>query len=222
MIQHLLAIKKVLEGNLKFRCLWGEGPFPTEYGGTRSQAHCRSARREDEARDYPDVSVNDPDEFRRGIALRMRGNEYGATTERPRRVGRLDLPLLRYSTSELSGPNVVLTKLDVLSETASIEICTHYIYRGPDYRYGDREFRAGDRIIVAVPDAEILARCEPVYAVLSGWLEPISHMRDKDELPQKLQRLLRFIEEEAGAHIVLLSVGSDRDETIFMKPPIRV
>lgn len=195
----------------------GGGPFPTEFGGKRSAAHCRQATSESEMAEYPDVSVNDPDEFRRGIAIRAKGREFGATTGRGRRTGRFDLPLLRYSVG-FTGKDVALTKLDVLDEAEVIEICTEYVYTGPDYWYGDRLFRAGDVLRVAVPDPEILDHCEPRYVTLPGWQTSIRGIREFEELPIQLQSAIHFVEKEAGVNVVLLSVGPDREDTIFVKP----
>lgn len=199
----------------------GEGPFPTELGGEKSADHCRTAKRETEAADYPQSSINDPDEFVRGIAIRQAGNEYGATTTRARRTGWLDLPLLRYSAEELTGPNVILTKLDVLDGAESFRICRCYEYTGPDYVRGDHVFRAGDQLRTAVPDLEVMQHCRPCYAdaEFPGWEGPIREIREFGKLPPELRQAVRFVEEQADVNVTLLSVGSDREETIFVNSP---
>jgi adenylosuccinate synthase len=196
----------------------GGGPFPTEMGGIESAAHC-DAEGMTEARElemYPAASVNAPDGKTRGVAIRQEGREYGATTGRPRRTGRLDLPILRYAIQEC-GPDVVLTKVDVLSKCEVIEICDHYIYRGAPYQYGDVLLKDGDRIDVAIPHCEVLANCEPQYEDFPGWLENIQSVRDISQLPRKVWDILGYIEKSTGAHIRIVSVGADREETIIVE-----
>lgn len=197
----------------------GEGPFPTELGGELSAVHCRTATREAEAASYPGASVNDSDDFVRGIAIRQVGNEYGATTTRARRTGWLDLPLLRYSAGQLTGPNVILSKLDVLDGAESFKICVEYEYTGPDYVRGDHVFRTGHVLRTAVPDLEVMRHCRPCYAEFPGWDGPIREIREFDKLPPELRQAVRFVERETGVNVTLLSVGSDREETIVVSPP---
>lgn len=197
----------------------GEGPFPTELGGERSAEHCRTATRETELA-FQDPSLGDPDEFILGVAIRRIGKEYGATTGRPRRTGWLDLPLVRYSAQYLSGPNVILTKLDVLDGAPSIRICDAYVYRGPNYQRGDRVYRNGDEILVAIPDIEIMRYCEPRYSEHVGWRGPIRAMKTYRELPLELRNIINYVEREANVNVIFLSVGADREETIDHHQPI--
>jgi adenylosuccinate synthase len=199
----------------------GEGPFPTELGGYSSANHCRMSNRESEAVGYPDATLDDPDEFIRGVAIRQIGHEYGATTGRPRRTGWLDLPLLRYSCAVTGDSNVILTKLDVMDGMQSFRVCRAYEYQGPDYVRGDRVFRAGDSITTAVSDLEVMEHCIPRYTELSGWEGPIRGIRQFEELPVQLRDAVHFLEREAGVNVTLLSVGPDRAETILVNPPRR-
>jgi adenylosuccinate synthase len=198
----------------------GGGPFPTELGGEASELHCRAATRTSEAEGYPNASLNDPDEFIRGIAIRQIGSEYGATTGRPRRTGWLDLPLLRYSC-KITGPNVILTKLDVMDGMETFNVCTSYEYQGPDYVRGDHVFRAGDRITTAIPDLEVMEHCIPRYTVLPGWKGPIRGIRKCGQLPLELRAAISLLEVQAGVNVTLLSVGPDREDTIPVNPPRR-
>ncbi len=197
----------------------GGGPFPTEFGGERSVTHCDGMTRAKELAEYSNVSVNDPDELRQGFAFRHKGDEYGATTGRARRLGWLDLPLLRHSRHLLT-PRAALavTKLDTQDEAETIKICTGYTYVGPDYRRGSTIFRTGDVIREAVMDVDILAHCEPLYETFPGWRTPIRHLRNSNKIPQELFQPLRLVENEMGTPIMLLSVGSDREDTIFVDP----
>jgi len=194
----------------------GGGPFPTEIGGTKSAEWCNTSgiTKSTEAEQFPDADVNDPDPFRQGIGIRRAGSEYGATTGRPRRVGWLDLPSLRYSV-RYSGQEVILTKVDVLDACKEIKICTAYEYQGPDYEWGAETLRAGKKIDVAIPNPEVLAHCAPVYASFPGWCTTIRNMRSRRELPNQLMDIVRFVEKEADVHVRAISVGPDRDETIF-------
>ncbi|MBI2623398.1 MAG: adenylosuccinate synthase [Candidatus Liptonbacteria bacterium] len=194
----------------------GEGPFPTEIGGAESAAWCNTSgiTKATEEEQFPDADVNDAVPFRQGVGIRRAGAEYGATTGRPRRVGWLDLPLLRYS-KHYTGQEVVLTKLDVLDACKEIKICTAYEYGGPDYQFGAETLRAGKKLEVAVPDTEVMAHCAPVYAAFPGWCIPIRSMRSHRELPKQLLDIIRFVEREADVHVRAVSVGPDREETIF-------
>lgn len=158
--------------------------------------------------------MNSHDPFLRGVGTRLLGMEYGATTSRPRRTAALDLPLLRYAM-QFNGPELALTKLDVYNQCERIPICTHYIYQGPDHRVGIRTLRRGDRIDVAIPDAEVLRYCEAQYKMYAGWMQDISGCRSYDELPGKLLSILNDVEKETGGRIRIASVGKERDATIL-------
>ena len=149
----------------------GEGPFPTE------------------------------DHTAAGDALRDRGQEYGATTGRPRRCGWLDLPLLRYSNMVNGTEWLVVTKLDVLDALEEIPVCTAYKING--------------KITDVIPaEARGFETIEPVYTKLPGWQASTEGIKDFDKLPQKAQEYLRFLERESGAKIGMVSTGPDRDQTI--------
>ncbi len=194
----------------------GAGPFPTEVGGAQSAAWCNKSgiTKAVEAEQLPGADVNDTDPFLQGVGIRRAGNEYGATTGRPRRVGWLDLPLLRYSI-RYTGQEVILTKLDVLDACKEIKICTAYEYQGPDYEWGAETLRAGKKIDVAIPNPEVMARCMPIYKTFPGWCVPITGMRSHRELPKELLDIIRFVEKQTDIHVRAVSVGPDRDETIF-------
>lgn len=194
----------------------GGGPFPTEIGGHASADWCAEVgvTKGVEKDNYPFATVNSQQDFLQGIAIRMAGEEYGATTGRPRRVGWLDLPVLRYATRQC-GKDVILTKLDVLSSCEAIKICYSYQYDGEPFNYGDETFKAGDMIGVAVPFAEVMEKCGPVYAVFPGWCCDISDVREYDDLPEPLRAIIAFIEDRAKVSVRIVSVGADRDATII-------
>jgi len=160
--------------------------------------------------------VNHADEYHQGVAIRMAGHEYGATTGRPRRTGWLDLPLLRYSL-QLSGPNVILTKLDVLDQCEQIRICEAYEYVGEDYRLGQETLKKGQRLTTAVLDSHVIQHCKPVYADFQGWKTPIDGMKSFDDLPPELKKILKFVEVKSGMITRIISVGKDREQTIVVE-----
>lgn len=191
----------------------GEGPFPTEFGGTQSAVWCSSARKDDEAKKYPNAGVNSKDEMEQGVGMRIAGHEYGATTGRPRRTGWFDLPLYRYALQ--TGVNAIaLTKLDVLDECKVIKICTAYRYTGPDYKVGGLTLKKGSKITSALMDPVVLANITPIYKAFPGWLTSIGKARSKKELPQKLLTILDFLRKESGMPTDLLSVGPDREDIL--------
>jgi adenylosuccinate synthase len=151
----------------------GEGPFPTE--------------------------IHEPI----GEHLRARGNEYGAVTGRPRRVGWLDIPLLRYSNQVNGAEWLVITKMDVLDELAEIPICVGYEIDG----------RTTDEIPA---DVQGLERIKPVYTKLKGWQSSTEGITDFEKLPAAAREYLRFQERESGAKIGMVSAGPDRDQTMLL------
>ena len=151
----------------------GEGPFPTESN----------------------------DEI--GEALRKKGNEFGAVTGRPRRTGWLDMPLLRYSNMINGTSWLVVTKLDVLDDSAEIPVCVSYKIDGKETQQIPAQISGFDKI-------------EPVYNRLPGWKSNTYGVDDYDQLPEKAKQYLQFLEKESGAKIAIISTGPDREQTIFM------
>ena len=154
----------------------GEGPFPTE--------------------------LNDA----MGEQLRRTGQEFGATTGRPRRTGWFDAVALREAVRTNGMTGLAITKLDVLNELETIRICTAY----------DCD---GKRLETFPRDAEVLSRCIPVYEELPGWQSDISGAQSFAELPEPARAYLRKLEEVTGCPVVLVSVGPRRDQTIQLQNP---
>jgi len=151
----------------------GEGPFPTELF--------------DENGEY----------------LRTKGNEYGATTGRPRRCGWFDGVAINYASWLNGFTGLAITKLDVLDGLSELKICTHY--RLPD-----------GTLIDYVPDTTILETVQPVFETLPGWDEPTTTARRWDDLPANAQRYLKRIEELASAPLAFVSVGAEREAMIVL------
>lgn len=136
-----------------------------------------------------------------GDGIRERGNEYGTTTRRPRRVGWLDLVAVRYSAMLNAPTGLVLTMLDVLSGVQELNVCTGYRING----------KTTDRFL---PDADDLSRVEPVYRTFPGFSTDLSTIRTRDALPDAARRYLDFIEQFAGVPLSYIGVGPGRDQTI--------
>ncbi|MBI3588871.1 MAG: adenylosuccinate synthetase, partial [Candidatus Liptonbacteria bacterium] len=195
----------------------GHGPFTTELGGVASDDWCNNpvVNRAFEEEKFPDRSINSEDDFYQGIAIRRAGGEFGTTTQRPRRVGWLDLPLLRYA-ARFTGRDLILTKVDVLDECEVIKICSSHRYDGPDYRVGERTLKSGDIFQVAIPDPEVLNHCRPIYHEMPGWLCSTRGITCKADLPEKLVAIIRFIEREADVSVKAVSLGPGRSEVVVM------
>ena len=136
-----------------------------------------------------------------GERLRKVGNEYGATTGRPRRCGWLDLVAMKYSKMLNGIDYIALTKLDVLTGIDTIKVCVGYEYQG--------------KILETFPpEIKILENCTPVYREFAGWKEDLSKVKVYEELPENAKRYLDFIKDFLGIKYALISVGTDRSETI--------
>jgi adenylosuccinate synthase len=135
-----------------------------------------------------------------GANLRNIGHEFGATTGRPRRCGWLDLPAMKYSIMINGITRLFMTKADVMSGFKTIRICTSYKVDG--------------KISNQLPYSND-CKIEPVYTEMDGWNDDISKIRDFNELPSSLKNYIEFIEKETGVPVTMVSVGPDRQETIF-------
>ena len=149
----------------------GEGPLPTELSGALADR------------------------------LRESGQEYGASTGRPRRCGWFDAVVVRYSARINGLDALALTKLDVLDGLHEIQICTGY--RTP-----------GGTITEFPADLRVLAAAEPIYETMPGWTTPTKGATRLEQLPPEAQRYVRRLEEISGVGCAIISTGSDRDETI--------
>jgi adenylosuccinate synthase len=141
-----------------------------------------------------------------GEYLRARGNEFGAVTGRPRRCGWFDAAALKRAVQLNGLTGLCITKLDVLDGLDKIRLSVGYKVRG--------EMR--DILPVG---AEALAICEPVYEDFPGWTESTVGIKSFDALPANARAYLKRLEELAGAPVVLISTGPDREETIVIQHP---
>jgi adenylosuccinate synthase len=152
----------------------GEGPFPSELHGEV------------------------------GERLRAAGNEYGATTGRPRRCGWFDVVLGRFSCEVNGLDGIFLTNLDVLSGFGDLEVVTGYRHNG--------------EVITDFPgELSVLDELEVVTEVLPGWEEDITGVRNFDDLPTNCQRYVDFLEQKMGVPFERISVGPGRDQIFVGK-----
>lgn len=141
-----------------------------------------------------------------GAHLAKVGAEFGATTGRARRCGWFDAVALRRSIINSSVSGLCVTKLDVLDELESIQICVGYTIDG--------ESIPGLPVVV-----DRFAECKPVYEEWSGWQESTVGITKNDDLPQKARDYLMRIEELAGVPVEIISTGPDREQTIIKTHP---
>jgi adenylosuccinate synthase len=139
-----------------------------------------------------------------GKDLREKGNEYGATTGRPRRIGWLDIVQLRMAIRVNGAGSIALTKIDVLDGLDEIKICTAYKHKTKTVN----EFPSSRKILEQV---------KPVYEILPGWKEKTRGITSFSDLPRNAQEFVKRIEQLCRAKIVLISMGRARDETIFIE-----
>jgi adenylosuccinate synthase len=149
----------------------GEGPLPTELTGPM------------------------------GERLRETGQEYGASTGRPRRCGWYDAVAVRYAARVNGLDALAVTKLDVLDGLAELQVCTAYTC-------------GGERLTELPGDIAQLAACEPVYETLPGWTQPTRGVTRYDDLPDAAKRYIARLEEVSGVPAAIISTGSERDHTI--------
>ncbi|WP_211348408.1 adenylosuccinate synthase [Sphingobacterium yanglingense] len=151
----------------------GEGPFPSEIIG------------------------------KLGDELRIKGNEFGSNTKRPRRIGWLDLPALQYAIMLNGITQLIITKSDVLNGMDIVNVCTHYELDGKlEYNF---------------PTVQDISQLTPHWKAFSGWNADFSKIKSAQELPYELAQYLRYLEAELEAPITHLSIGPERDAIINLK-----
>jgi adenylosuccinate synthase len=165
------AIDRVLGVSKAYVTRVGAGPFPTQMP--------------------PDL-----DEEIRGI-----GEEYGATTQRARRCGWLDLVALRYAAQVNGFTGLVLTKFDVLDRLDELQVCVAYQ-------------RRGEEVMTYPTSLRVLEECEAVYETLPGWKESTVDVRGYEDLPVNAKRYMAYIAEFLDVPVALISVGKERTQTI--------
>ena len=135
-----------------------------------------------------------------GATMGRVGNEFGATTGRPRRCGWLDLVALKYAIRVNGVTQLTMMKADVLSGFENLKVCTSYNYQGEEIQHLPFNI-----------DAENVT---PVYTHFKGWKEDLTRITEAGDIPKELQEYIAFIEKETGVPITVVSVGPDRKQTI--------
>ncbi len=154
----------------------GEGPFPSE--------------QKNEVGDW----------------IRVRGNEYGTTTGRPRRCGWFDAVMVRYSVRVNGLTSLALMHLDTLAGLDRVQICVAYAIDGRRVDHFPNNLR-------------VLKQCKPVFEEMDGWKGDLSGARSLDDLPANARRYIDRISELIGIPITVISVGGKRTETIVVEEP---
>ncbi|WP_293294392.1 adenylosuccinate synthase [Allomuricauda sp.] len=163
-------IKRVLGIFKAYTTRVGSGPFPTE--------------------------LFDED----GAKMAKIGNEFGATTGRPRRCGWLDLVALKYAVQINGVTELMMMKADVLSGFESIKVCTAYSYKGEQIQH--------------LPYNIEKEYVTPVYTELKGWSQNLTKLSKAEDIPNTLNEYIGFLEEQLNVPIKIVSVGPDRLQTI--------
>lgn len=170
----LTAVEGVLGVMKAYTTRVGEGPFPSEINNEI------------------------------GNLIREKGHEYGTVTHRPRRVGWLDIPQLKY-VKDISGiTHCAIMLLDVLSAVDEIKICTGYTLNG-------------EKIDFMPSNVMELSLVKPEFVTLPSWKEDISTCKTFDELPLNCKNYISTIEKYLGVSIDIISVSPDKDGTILRK-----
>lgn len=140
-----------------------------------------------------------------GAKIQKDGHEFGSTTGRARRCGWLDLVALRYAI-RLNGINsMAMMKLDVLSGHEQVGIVTGY--------------KLNNEMITEFPTStELVSKVEPVVEYLPGWNEDLTKIKNVKDLPRNVISFIDFVSQQSGCPIDVVSVGPDRDQTLWIKP----
>ena len=153
----------------------GEGPFPTELMDST------------------------------GEAIAKKGNEFGATTGRPRRCGWFDAVAMKRAVTLSSVSGICLTKIDVLDDLEVVKICVDYEY---EHKRELFDFSSAS-----------LSGVTPKYIEMPGWQESTSGLTEYDQLPEAARNYVKVLEEQIGVPISMISTGPDREETIILANP---
>jgi adenylosuccinate synthase len=137
-----------------------------------------------------------------GEYLQTKGHEFGATTGRKRRCGWLDLPALKYSIMLNGVTDIIMTKCDILSGMKSFKVAIAY-------QIDDKE----TQVIPFSHETKI----KPIYREFKGWETDITGVKTYEGLPVELKQYIEFIEKETSIPVSIVSVGPDREQTIWRK-----
>ena len=141
-----------------------------------------------------------------GKKIQEIGHEFGVTTGRPRRCGWFDAVIMKYAVLVGGITNVALTKIDVFDTFDEIKVCVAY----KDCR--------NDKVYTSYPtDVFIHKYLEPIYETHAGWKSNLTGIRNYEDLPENAKKYIARVEDLIGAPVGIISVGPDREQTIFRK-----
>ncbi len=172
------SIREVIGISKAYCTRVGGGPFPTEL--------------KDETGDH----------------IRKLGQEFGATTGRPRRCGWMDLPALKYACLLSGVTQIIMTKADVLDDFEEIKACTQY--------------QIGNTTTTELPYDLCATEVKPVFKSFAGWKQSIQKFQSFDELPGQLQDFVVAVEEYLSVPITIISSGPHRNQLILKKQTAEV
>ena len=135
-----------------------------------------------------------------GEEIRKAGNEFGATTGRPRRCGWIDLPALKYAIMINGVTQLIMTKADVLSEFDQIKVCTAYEHKGEQIDY--------------LPFDVLGEDLTPIYEEVDGWKADLTGLQSISDIPAALENYIQYLEKALETPITIVSVGPDRSQTL--------
>ena len=194
----------------------GAGPFPTELG-TENEISNENGNNKMSFDESAALAKTATDDYTVGKIIRHIAGEFGTTTGRPRRTGWFDAVACSLA-AKINGPDVIITKLDVLDVMPEIKICIGYEYTGPETFYNGKMIKSGDKFSVFPSDARILKYCKASeFKIFDGWNADIRNVRNYDDLPNLTKKYLKGIEETTGCKIRYFSVGPKRSQTIKIK-----
>ena len=153
----------------------GDGPFPTEMGIEESNGFRGDGKKVDD--------------------------EFGARTGRARRLGWLDLPVIKFAATINGFTDIAICKIDKLDAYKEIKVCIGYKLDGKEIDY--------------MPSAHNLYKVEPIYKTVQGWLTDTSKIRKYEDLPENAKNYIKMVEDYVGINIKYIGVGPGRDEIII-------
>ncbi|QLG47379.1 adenylosuccinate synthase [Natrinema halophilum] len=192
----------------------GTGPLPTELGGVEGQtpdydASAAQRTAEDGAAEPRGDEAVGNDEEELATYIRDEGGEYGTVTGRPRRVGWLDMPMLRHAARANGFTGLAVNHIDVLAGLEEVKV-------GHSYEFG------GEEILTMPPTTEAWGRCEATFKTFDGWpdVDWAATAEDGYEaIPENARRYLEYVADELDASIYAVGVGPGREETVVVETP---
>ncbi len=138
-----------------------------------------------------------------GEMLRSKGNEFGSTTGRARRCGWLDMPALQYAIMLNGVTELIMMKADVMEELPTIKVATAY--------------NVNNQVIDHIPFEGCTQQLDPVYEELQGWMKPLTHVAQHEDVPKAFEEYIQYIERKTNVPVSVVSTGPDRSQTWYRK-----